>query len=94
MLGGLGSQAAPPEGREAFEAMVEYLAGDGGRWHAPNPRHDESNPRSPDGVGLWFDAPANGNVLELTVVFHYGERVRHSTRGYWYWHPGRDEIVY
>ncbi|MFG0256961.1 MAG: hypothetical protein ACF8GE_03570 [Phycisphaerales bacterium JB043] len=89
-----GARDAPPQGREAFERMVAYLARDGGQWRAPNPRHDESNPRSPEAVGLWFTAPAGGNVLELTVVFHYGDRVRHSTRGYWYFHPGRDEIVY
>ena len=87
-------QSSAPVGEAAFQRMVDYLAREGGQWRAPNPRHEPGNDRSPDAIGLWFESAAQEQVLELTVVFHYGDKVRHSTRGYWYWHPGREEIVY
>ena len=83
-----------PTGIAAFERMRDYLAAEGGRWRAPNPSHDPSNGRSPDAFGLWFEVSAQGRVLELTVVNHFGSEVRKGSTSYWFWHPGDRRILY
>jgi hypothetical protein len=79
-----------PKGADALREMVQYLARGTGQWRAPYP----SGNGGPDAVGLWFEAAAGGHMLELTVVFHYGDDVRPYSRSYWFWHPGRREIQY
>ena len=83
-----------PQGMEAFQRMVSYLAGGSGRWRAPNPRHDPTREASPQAIGLWFQEAAGGNLLQLTVVGHVGSQIRKWEVGYWLWHPGRKEILY
>lgn len=87
-------QSAAPEGEASLRRMMEYLAGQGGRWRAANPLHDPTNQRSPEALGLWFEVAAGGRVLELTVVAHFGSDVRSGSKSYWLWHPGRKEILY
>ncbi len=78
-----------PKGVNALKEMVQYLARGTGQWRAPYPGSG-----GPDAVGLWFEATARGHMLELTVVFHYGEEARPYSRSYWFWNPERREIQY
>lgn len=80
--------------REAFHQMAEYLAGHGGKWRGENPNHDATNDRSPSHFGLWFEEVANGHGLELTIVAHFDDTTVVSSRGYWAWHPGREELLH
>lgn len=83
-----------PQGMEGFRRMVSYLAGGSGRWRAPNSKHDPTRNTSPEAIGLWFQASARGNILQLTVVGHVGPQVHKWSESYWLWHPGRKEILY
>lgn len=83
-----------PRGAAAFEHMRDYLARDGGRWHAPNSNQNPIDDASPDAFGLWFEVTARGRVLELTVVTHFGSEVRRGSTSYWFWHPGDRRVLY
>ena len=87
-------QEATPTGVASFHRMRDYLASQGGRWRAPNPRQDPTDDTSPEAFGLWFEVAARGRVLELTVVTHFESDVRMGAKSYWFWHPGQKEILY
>ena len=41
-----------------------------------------------------FERTTEGRLLELTVVIFYGDEIRTGLKGYWFWHPGRQQILY
>ncbi|MCI0488869.1 MAG: hypothetical protein L0229_19940 [Blastocatellia bacterium] len=86
----LGQTESGPTGVKAFEHMAEYLTRGTGQWRAAAPPRNGG----PDALGLWFERGARGKLLELTVVMYYGNEVRVGSKSYWFWHPGRREIVY
>ena len=79
-----------PQGVDVIRTMAMYLARGTGQWIAPY----SSDGDGPDAVGLWFELSAQNFVLELTVVFHYGDKVQPYSKSYWFWHPGRREVQY
>jgi len=80
--------------RAAFERIAAYLAAGSGKWRAVNERHDSTNSRSPEALGLWFERTAAGHLLELTVVGYFDGQTRLGSRGFWYWKPNSEEIRY
>ncbi len=81
-----------PKGLDVIRTMAMYLTGGTGQWIAPYPSDGDED--LPDAVGLWFELTAQSHVLELTVVFHYGDEVQPHSKSYWFWHPGRREVQY
>lgn len=96
---GVFSGAAPvkeqdtPEGVHALIEAAKYLTRGTGQWRAPY-TSSSGGPDAPDAVGLWFDLAAQSWLLELTVVFYYGDKVEPYSKSYWFWHPGRQEVQY
>jgi len=83
-----------PKGLDVIRTMAIYLTRGTGQWIAPYSSSGSPGSGGPDAVGLWFELAAQSHVLELTVVFHYGDDVRPHSKSYWYWHPGRREVQY
>ncbi len=80
--------------KDDFLKMARYLSNGSGKWMAPNPNYDSSNPRSSRAIGLWFDLSLNENLLKLSIATYRGDTVHLTSDALWIWHPGEQRIKY
>lgn len=80
--------------KEDFSRMSDYLAAGTGKWMAPSPNYDASNPRSSKALGLWFEKRLNGNLLHLSIISYRSDTAFVISEGFWLWHPGEKRMNY
>lgn len=78
-----------------FERLCGYLGAESGVWLAPNPDRDAPEANEPDAFDLTFVCDDARRVLTMEIGSRYRDGTRRvGWRAVWFWHPGRQEIVY